>query len=163
MAIGVILLAVAVFLAFESYSLLLGETAPRDVESKIRGVVSREPAVDGLEALHTMHVGTDSLLIALSVATTSRPGRSRTPYSGCSRPSATSCPARPARCSSSSSPRTVGRRDADGPELPSGPSARGLREPYRFDSLWRYTSDCDESGLPDCQSVCGCCRRDSEV
>lgn len=31
-------------------------------------MVSRDPAVDGLEALHTMHLGPDALLIALAVA-----------------------------------------------------------------------------------------------
>src|SRR5215510_3114012 len=45
-AIGVILIAVAVFLARETPSLLLGETAPARVESAIRGVVEADPAVD---------------------------------------------------------------------------------------------------------------------
>ena len=66
--IGVILVSVAVFLAIDNYSLLIGETAPDGVKQRIRTIVSREPAVTGLIALHTIHIGPESLFVGLDVA-----------------------------------------------------------------------------------------------
>ena len=66
-SIGVLLIGVAVFLAMENYSLLLGETAPPDVERRIREAVTRDPALAALVALYTMHLGPTSLLVALEV------------------------------------------------------------------------------------------------
>lgn len=65
--IGVILLAVAVFLAFENYSLLLGETAPSHVEETIDRIVEEEPAVRAVRDLRTMHLGPHALLIVVAV------------------------------------------------------------------------------------------------
>jgi cation diffusion facilitator family transporter len=66
-AIGVLLIAVAAFLAVETHSLLLGERATPGVEAAIRQAVARDPAVAGLVSLHTMHLGPDSVLVALRV------------------------------------------------------------------------------------------------
>jgi cation diffusion facilitator family transporter len=65
--IGVLLVAVAVFLAFDNYSLLIGEAAPREVQQRIREVVAADPDVERVTRLYTMHLGPDSLLVALGV------------------------------------------------------------------------------------------------
>jgi cation diffusion facilitator family transporter len=65
--IGLILIGVAVFLAFESYSLLLGETAPPHVERTIDRVVEEERAVRAVRDLRTMHLGPHTLLVVVSV------------------------------------------------------------------------------------------------
>ena len=63
--IGLLLLAVAVVLAFENYSLLLGERASPGVEQAIRRAVTADPAVEGIAALHTMHLGPTRILIVI--------------------------------------------------------------------------------------------------
>ena len=65
--IGVLLLAVAVVLAIENHSLLIGETAPRRTEQAIRAAVLGEPGVVGIQGLHTMHLGPNQILIVLGV------------------------------------------------------------------------------------------------
>jgi cation diffusion facilitator family transporter len=65
--IGVTLVIVAVFLAIENYSLLIGEAAPDDVENRIRTIVSADTTVTSVVALHTMHVGPHDLLIVVTV------------------------------------------------------------------------------------------------
>jgi cation diffusion facilitator family transporter len=65
--IGLVLLGVAVLLAFENYSLLLGETAPERVEATIDRVVEDERAVRAVRDLRTMHLGPHGLLIVISV------------------------------------------------------------------------------------------------
>jgi len=64
--IGIILLGVAVALAVENYSLLLGETAPRDVEVRVRSVLAGDTDVEALISLRTMHLGPDAILLAVS-------------------------------------------------------------------------------------------------
>jgi divalent metal cation (Fe/Co/Zn/Cd) transporter len=66
-AIGTILIGVAVVLAFESHSLLIGEAAAPDVERTIRDTAEGDPAVERLLALHTMHLGPDRVLAVLRV------------------------------------------------------------------------------------------------
>jgi cation diffusion facilitator family transporter len=65
--IGVTLVAVAVVLALENYSLLIGEAASSDVETKIRRVAEADSAVVRVVNLSTMHVGPHDILIALEV------------------------------------------------------------------------------------------------
>jgi cation diffusion facilitator family transporter len=65
--IGGVLLAVAVVLALENYSLLLGEAAPASVEREIRRLVGADAAVEGIHALRTMALGPGELLIVLEV------------------------------------------------------------------------------------------------
>ena len=67
MMIGVVLLGVAVFLAFENYSLLLGETAPPHVEHRIDDVIEEERGVLRVRDLRIMHLGPHALLIVVSV------------------------------------------------------------------------------------------------
>ena len=66
--IGTLLLVVAIVLAAESHSLLLGERAPVWVERAIREVVATDPAALRLVELHTMSLGPHRVLAALGVA-----------------------------------------------------------------------------------------------
>lgn len=65
--IGVLLIAVALLLAFENYSLIIGESAPSDVERRIAAVIRGDPSVHGLVSLHTMHLGPESVLVVARV------------------------------------------------------------------------------------------------
>lgn len=66
-AIGLILGAVAFFLAREMLGLLLGEAATRPVRQRIVDVAQGSEAVDRVVTLRTMHVGPQELLVALDV------------------------------------------------------------------------------------------------
>ncbi len=65
--IGAMLIGVAIVLALESYSLLIGESAPRDTEARVRGIVTCEAAVDRLVSLKTLYLGPRSMLTVLQV------------------------------------------------------------------------------------------------
>jgi cation diffusion facilitator family transporter len=67
-AIGILLIVVAVKLGLNSRDLLIGRAAdPRD-QDLIRGQIEGMPGVDRLLELQTMHVGPDSLIVAARVA-----------------------------------------------------------------------------------------------
>lgn len=65
--IGVILAAIAVFLAYESKSLLVGETAERKTVEGIRELVLSHPAVEQMRPPLTMHFGPNEILLSLDV------------------------------------------------------------------------------------------------
>ena len=65
--IGLILLGVAVALAFQNYSLLIGERAPERVERRIRDAVAADPAVAAVDDLKTMHLGPHEIIATLGV------------------------------------------------------------------------------------------------
>ena len=65
--IGVMLIAVALLLAFENYSLIIGESAPAGTEAAIRAALSSDPAVRQLISLHTMHLGPSAVLVVAQV------------------------------------------------------------------------------------------------
>lgn len=65
--IGVILICVAVFLAFDTHSLLIGETASAATTARISAVVAAEPTAVALTSIRTLHIGPESLFIALRV------------------------------------------------------------------------------------------------
>jgi divalent metal cation (Fe/Co/Zn/Cd) transporter len=65
--IGIILIAVAAILALETYSLLLGEAAPRSVQQRIRALVEQDEAVEAVVTLDTMHIGPETMLVALQL------------------------------------------------------------------------------------------------
>jgi cation diffusion facilitator family transporter len=68
MAIGVLLVAVAVFLAVETKSLLIGEAAtPESVEAIERALTST-PGVEGVIHMRTLHLGPEELLVAAKIA-----------------------------------------------------------------------------------------------
>ncbi len=67
LAIGVLLVAVGVFLAIEMKSLLIGEAASEEQQEKIRAATGATPEIERVVELITQHLGPDELLIALKV------------------------------------------------------------------------------------------------
>jgi cation diffusion facilitator family transporter len=65
--IGVLLVLVAVALAVETKSLLLGESASEDVQRKILGALTGTDRVERVIHLKTMHLGPDELLVAVKI------------------------------------------------------------------------------------------------
>ncbi|MGD0374940.1 MAG: cation diffusion facilitator family transporter [Streptosporangiaceae bacterium] len=68
LAIGVLLGCVAVILAVEMKSLLIGEAATTDVERAIDAALEAGPEVERVIHLRTMHVGPETLLVAAKIA-----------------------------------------------------------------------------------------------
>ena len=67
-AIGVLLVVVAVKLGMDSKELLIGRAASPAVEKLIRGEIESRPGVDALLELRTMHMGPDTIIVAARVA-----------------------------------------------------------------------------------------------
>jgi cation diffusion facilitator family transporter len=66
-AIGLVLLTVAVFLALENHSLLIGEAAPADVVAAVRARLAADADVVSVLGVDTMHLGPESVLVAARV------------------------------------------------------------------------------------------------
>ena len=66
--IGVLLVVVAVLLAVETKSLLLGEAAAAGAVQRIEAALAEEPRVERVIHLRTMHIGPEELLVATKVA-----------------------------------------------------------------------------------------------
>jgi divalent metal cation (Fe/Co/Zn/Cd) transporter len=66
-AIGLLLATVAVVLATETKSLLIGESASADVEAAIVAAIEGGPEVDRVIHLRTLHIGPDTLLVAAKI------------------------------------------------------------------------------------------------
>ncbi|TCC03580.1 cation diffusion facilitator family transporter [Kribbella soli] len=64
MAIGVLLVAVAIFLAIEMKSLLLGESATREAQQKIVAAIENTAGVQRLIHIKTLHLGPEEVLVA---------------------------------------------------------------------------------------------------
>jgi cation diffusion facilitator family transporter len=77
-AIGVLLVVVAVKLGLDSKELLIGRAASTEVERLIREEIESRPGVDALLELRTMHMGPDSLIIAARVALNDEMGADQT-------------------------------------------------------------------------------------
>ena len=67
-AIGALLVLIAVTLAVETKSLLLGESVTADNLAKIREALTAEPLFDRVIHLRTVHLGPDEVLVAAKVA-----------------------------------------------------------------------------------------------
>jgi len=67
-AIGALLVVVAVKLGMDSKDLLIGRAASPEIERLIRAEIESRPGVDALLELLTMHVGPDGLIVAARVA-----------------------------------------------------------------------------------------------
>ncbi|ROO29191.1 cation transporter [Salinisphaera orenii MK-B5] len=65
--IGLILAVTAVWLAIETKGLLIGEAANQHVVRDIRALVARDPAVERVNEVLTMHVGPEFILVNISV------------------------------------------------------------------------------------------------
>jgi cation diffusion facilitator family transporter len=66
-AIGLMLVAIAIYLAIENYSLLIGEAAPERLEARIRAVVEGDRDVERAVDLRTMHIGPHDILVVLGL------------------------------------------------------------------------------------------------
>ena len=66
--IGAILVAVAIYLAYESRGLLIDERADPELVENIRRLVRNEPGVVGVGRILTMQMRPDSVLIAAKVS-----------------------------------------------------------------------------------------------
>lgn len=90
--IGVLLVVIAVVLAMETRSLLLGESATKESVGRIRGALVGE-GVASVIHLRTLHLGPEEILVAAkievpaAVSAPTSPGRSTTPRRACARPS----------------------------------------------------------------------------
>ncbi len=69
-AIGLLLAFVAVVLAIETKSMLIGESAIGEVEQLIRAELDSVDEVDRVIHLRTLHVGPEELLVAAKIAVT---------------------------------------------------------------------------------------------
>jgi cation diffusion facilitator family transporter len=65
--IGCILVCAALWLAYESKSLLVGEAADPALVAQVRELVLADPAVIGLGTVLTMHLGPDDVLLNIEV------------------------------------------------------------------------------------------------
>jgi len=65
--IGLILVGTAIWLAYETKGLLIGESANRAVVEGIRGLAGAQPTVVHVNEVLTMHMGPDFVLVNLSV------------------------------------------------------------------------------------------------
>lgn len=67
-AIGLLLVAVAVVLGLETKSLLLGEGASPDVARRIVSAIESDPLVERVIHMRTLHLGPEELLVAAKIA-----------------------------------------------------------------------------------------------
>ncbi|WP_432831520.1 cation diffusion facilitator family transporter [Dactylosporangium sp. CA-092794] len=68
LAIGALLVVISITLSQRMRSLLIGESADNGTLLKIEAAIEREPLVERMIHLRTMHLGPDQLLIAAKVA-----------------------------------------------------------------------------------------------
>jgi len=67
-SIGVLLIGVALILAVETKSLLLGEAASDEALARIEEALAAEPAVERIIHMRTLHLGPEELLVAAKIA-----------------------------------------------------------------------------------------------
>ena len=72
LAIGALLIVVAIILGIETKSLLLGEGASAADAVKIRDAINAHPEVDALIHMKTLYLGPDELLVAAKIALASQ-------------------------------------------------------------------------------------------
>ncbi len=68
MAVGTLLVVIAVFLAFEMAAMLVGESALPEEDAAIRAALASSPLVDRVIHVRTLHVGPDQLLVGAKIA-----------------------------------------------------------------------------------------------
>ena len=68
MAVGCLLLVIAVFLALEMSSMLVGESALPEEEAAIAAALASTDGVNRIISMRTLHVGPDELLVAAKIA-----------------------------------------------------------------------------------------------
>ncbi|MGD9571055.1 MAG: cation diffusion facilitator family transporter [Thermoleophilia bacterium] len=73
LAIGVLLVTIAVILVIEMKSLLIGESAAAEQQQEIRARIEGTPGVARLIHMRTLHLGPDELLVAAKIELTGPP------------------------------------------------------------------------------------------
>jgi cation diffusion facilitator family transporter len=68
MLIGALLMAIAVVIAKDAHSLLIGERAALEAEQRVQELTEKTPGVRGVTQLLTMHHGPDFVVLAMKVA-----------------------------------------------------------------------------------------------
>jgi divalent metal cation (Fe/Co/Zn/Cd) transporter len=68
LSIGVLLTMIAIMLAIEMKSLLIGESADAKVQESIRSAIEIEPAVEHLIHMRTQHLGPEELIVGAKVS-----------------------------------------------------------------------------------------------
>ncbi|MCA0329820.1 MAG: cation diffusion facilitator family transporter [Actinobacteria bacterium] len=68
LAIGSLLLVIAVFLAFEMSSMLVGESAVPEQQSAVQAAIESSSTVDRVIHLRTLHTGPDEIMVAAKIA-----------------------------------------------------------------------------------------------
>ena len=68
--IGILLVAVAVILAIETKSLLLGEAATPEAQRRIQAAIEGTDGIESLIHMKTMHLGPEELLVGAKIAVT---------------------------------------------------------------------------------------------
>jgi cation diffusion facilitator family transporter len=66
-AVGILLMVVAVLVGRDTRGLLIGEAAPREERERLRAVIADRNGVDQVRELLTMYVGPESLLVAARI------------------------------------------------------------------------------------------------
>jgi divalent metal cation (Fe/Co/Zn/Cd) transporter len=66
-AIGVLLVFVAAFLARETLSLMTGESASVEVLADVRAVLDGDPRVVSVDEILSMHLGPEEILVAIAI------------------------------------------------------------------------------------------------
>ena len=67
LAIGTVLALAAIFLAYETKGLLIGESANKDVRDSLAQIVAAHPVVDSVNEIRTMHFGPEDVLLVVSI------------------------------------------------------------------------------------------------
>ena len=67
LGIGILLAAVAAFLASETKSLLIGEAADRATQRDVRRILEAEAPIAAVQGIWSMHLGPEEILLAASV------------------------------------------------------------------------------------------------
>ncbi len=70
LAIGALLLVIAVFLALEMSSMLVGESAVPEQTAAIREALESEPSVTRIIHMRTLHTGPDEVMVAAKIGVT---------------------------------------------------------------------------------------------
>lgn len=65
--IGLLLCGVGLMLAYETHGLIIGEAATPEMRAQALGVVAETPGVEGVSQMLTLHIGPDTVLLALKV------------------------------------------------------------------------------------------------
>ena len=68
MAVGTLLVVIAIFLAMEMAAMLVGESALPEETEAIRAALESSEGVQRIIHLRTLHVGPDELLVAAKIA-----------------------------------------------------------------------------------------------